>query len=94
MQFLSLPGLITYDKIMSQQLSDLLSERDYNEPPEIQLIKRFVQKAIGITPKVSIRSETYIIMVSSAAAAGSLRPHLSKLQQQLDTSRRLIIRIG
>lgn len=79
---------------MSQLLGDVLTGRNYNEPPEIQQIKKFVLAEIGITPSVSVNTETYIIKLPSAAAAGALRIKLFQLQKQLDDKRRIIIRIG
>ena len=79
---------------MTQKLGDLLSGRDYSEPTDIQLIKNFVFERVGVTPKVSITSESYIVSVSSAAAAGSLRTHVFKLKKQLDSPRRILIRIA
>ncbi len=70
---------------MSQSMGDLLGKRNFAEPPEIKQIKDFVQAEIGITPNVSITIESYVIRVSSAAAAGALRTKLFLLQEQLDT---------
>lgn len=79
---------------MTPLLGDVLSSRNYREPPEIQQIKDFVQNAIGITPSVSITPESYVVQVPSAAAAGALRGHIYQLQKELDAKRRVIIRIG
>lgn len=79
---------------MSQLLGDVLTGRNYSEPPEISQIKEFVLAEIGITPTVSVSTETFIIRVPSASAAGALRGKLFQLEKQLDGKRRLIIRIG
>ena len=79
---------------MSQAMGDILSKRDYAEPPEVQQIRDFVEKAIGVTPRISIGTENYVIQVPSAAAAGALRTQLFQLQNELGTKRRLVIRIG
>jgi hypothetical protein len=79
---------------MATPLGDLLSRRNYEEPPEIKLIKDFVQSAVGITPRVKITPETYVLSLPSAAAAGALRAHLFKLQQELGGNKRILIRIG
>lgn len=79
---------------MSQLLGDVLGKRNYDEPPEIRQIKDFVLSEIGITPAVSVNSETFVIKVPSAAAAGALRTKLFRLQKQLGTKRRVVIRIG
>lgn len=79
---------------MSKSLSDLLADKNYQEPPEIQQIKEFVEAQIGLRPGVAIKTDSYIIKVPSAAAAGALRSSLFKLKEQLQTRKRLIIRIG
>ncbi|MGI9027796.1 MAG: hypothetical protein ACR2FM_03060 [Candidatus Saccharimonadales bacterium] len=79
---------------MSQLLGDVLTGRNYGEPPEIRQIKEFVAAQIGITPAVSVNAETFIIRVPSAAAAGALRTKLFQLQKQVEDKRRIVIRIG
>lgn len=79
---------------MSQLLGDVLTGRNYAEPPEIKQIKEFVFAEIGITPSVSVSSETFVVCVPSAAAAGALRTKLFQLQKQLGAKRRVVIRIG
>jgi hypothetical protein len=79
---------------MTTPLGDLLSRKNYEEPPEIKLIKEFVQSAIGVIPRVKITPETYILTLPSAAGAGALRAHLFKLQQELGGNKRILIRIG
>lgn len=79
---------------MSQAIGDVLQNRNYSEPPEIRLIKEFVLAEIGVTPSVSVNSDTFIVKVPGAAAAGALRTRLFRLQKQLGGKRRVIIRIG
>jgi hypothetical protein len=79
---------------MSDSLGDILNKRQYNEPPEVRMIKKFVNNIVGSEPSVSIRSDSYIIVVSSAAAAGTLRFQTRNLQAELRTQKRIIIRIG
>lgn len=79
---------------MTQSIADMLATRDFSEPPEIKQIKEFVQAAIGITPSVSIKSDAYIVSVSSAAAAGALRGSVHRLQEELGDDKRVVIRIS
>jgi hypothetical protein len=79
---------------MSKSLADLLADKNYQEPPEVRQIKEFVEAEIGLKPGVDINTDSYIIKVPSAAAAGALRSNLFKLKEQLDTEKRLLIRIG
>lgn len=79
---------------MSKSLADLLADKNYQEPPEIRQIKDFVEAEIGLRPRVDIKTDSYIIKVPSAAAAGALRASLFKLKNQLGIDKRLLIRIG
>lgn len=79
---------------MSQLLGDVLGNRNYGEPPEIKQIKEFVETQIGIVPAVSVNSETFVVRVPSAAAAGALRGKIFQLQRQIEGKRRIVIRIG
>lgn len=83
-----------YNKLwMSNSLGDILGKKDFSEPSEIQTIKSFVSDKFGQMPNVKLAETTIIITVSSASLAGALRPELHKLQAQLETKKRLIIRI-
>lgn len=79
---------------MSESISDLLSGRRFNEPPEIKIIQEFVQSRYKVTPVVSIAGEQIVIGVRSAALAGTLRPLLPQIKAVCDTSKRLVIRIS
>ena len=87
-------GLLRYNNIMSSSLSDILGKRESAEPPEITAIKEFVQKNFGKTPAVRLTNNSIMIIVSSAAFAGALRPRLLELQEYAKTDKRLIIRIN
>jgi hypothetical protein len=78
---------------MSTSVGDILSTRRSDEPPEIAVIKQFVREHYDAPCQVILRSDQIIIQVQSAGLAGSLRMKLHKLQNQLDTTRRLSIRI-
>ncbi len=79
---------------MSNSLKDILAKRNAAEPPEIQLIKNFVRSKINSPVSVSISTNQIALWVPSAAAAGSLRMHIYELKNRLETTKRLVIRIG
>jgi hypothetical protein len=79
---------------MSDSLGDILNKKQYNEPPEVRMIKNFVNNIVGAEPSVSMRNDSFIVIVQSAAAAGTLRFHVRNLQAELRTQKRIIIRIG
>jgi hypothetical protein len=79
---------------MSDSLGDLLNKKSYGEPPEFQKIREFVEDAIGMKPRVANKADTYYVTVPSAAAAGALRVHIYRLERELGTNKRVVLRIG
>jgi hypothetical protein len=79
---------------MSTSISDLLKQRPNTEPPEITLIKAFVRDEFDASCTVQMQTNLIIISVASASLAGSLRMRLHELQEQLETKKRLMIRIS
>lgn len=79
---------------MTDSLSDLLKKRGNNEPPEIKIIKQYVQDEVGLIPKVAVSRNGFTITMPNAGAAGTLRLKLFPLQRQLGHDKQLIIRIS
>lgn len=78
---------------MTDSIGDLLDGKRFAEPPEIKLIKDFVEQRFKVTPGVSVSERQIVIGVKSGALAGALRQQLHQLQESLDTDKRLVIRI-
>lgn len=78
---------------MPDSLSDLLKKRDINEPPEVKIIKSFVQNHFQASCQVGVQMNQITISVNSAPLAGALRTRLYELQELCDTKKRLTIRI-
>lgn len=78
---------------MSNSLGDILGKRGLSEPPEIKLIKEFVQKEIDLTPDVRVTKTTFVVSIPSASAANTLRFKLFQLQRSLGHERKIIIKI-
>lgn len=77
-----------------QSLSDIMGSRDFGVPVEVTEIKAYVQRFFSVDVAVAVQERTIVITARSAALAGSLRPHLHKLQKILNTEKKVIIRIG
>ena len=75
-------------------IKDLLRQKDFDKPDEIQQIKDFVKSKFDEEPAVKLTTNNIIITVSSAALAGALRMHLHHLAKDLRTEKKLLIRIG
>ncbi len=79
---------------MTDSLFDILSHRDFSEPPEIAAIKSYIIEHFQSESDVIIREHEIIISVHSASLASTLRFHARKLQQAAGTQKRLILRIS
>ena len=75
-------------------LFNIMGNKDFNIPPEITEIKAYVQRHFKSDVSVAINERSIVITARSAALAGSLQPHLYRLAKQLDTPKKLVIRIG
>jgi len=78
---------------MTDSLSDILAGK-WDEPPEIQIIKRYVQRHFKSAVGVTLHDTQIVINAPGAALAASLRMHLPSLQKELKTDKKLLIRIG
>jgi len=79
---------------MSHSLADILGKQNYDEPPEIGIIKSFIKDSYDSSSQVAVQQSQIIIIVSNAALAGTLRMHLHELKRLCQTKKRLVIRIG
>ncbi len=75
-------------------MNDIMANKDFDQPPEIILIKDFVRKHFQKEVGVSLQAHTITITVASAGLAGALRPLLFELKKELKTDKKLFIRIG
>jgi hypothetical protein len=75
-------------------LSDILSRRDFDMPPEVRAIKDYVRRYYDSDVNVTMQPHAIVIAARSAALIGSLRLNLPKLQAAANTEKRIILRIG
>ena len=75
-------------------LFDILSRKDYDLPPEVVAIKRYIRDEFQSEVEVALRDKDIIITGRSAALMGSLRLHGPKIQKAAGTDKRLVFRIG
>lgn len=71
-----------------------MGDKDFGVPPEVAEIKAYVQRHFKVDVGITMQESAIIITTRSSALAGSLRPHLHRLKKELNTDKRLIIRIG
>lgn len=77
-----------------RSLGDVLSAKNFSEPKEIGVIKKYVKDIFKSDAQVTIHPKQIVISVNSAALAGTLRLHLHELAKLCQTDKRLTIRIG
>lgn len=77
-----------------QSLQDIIGSKNFDTPPEVDIIKTFVRKQFSMDVGVVIQAYSITITTPSAGLAGSLRPMLYKLKQELETDKKIFIRIG
>jgi hypothetical protein len=75
-------------------LSNILSRKDFDVPPEIRAIKEYVRRHYDADVSVTMQAHAIIVAARSAALIGSLRLNLPKLEEAAATDKRIILRIG
>ena len=75
-------------------LHDILSRKDFDEPPEIVAIKKFVEDTFQEEVGVSVREREIIVHVRSASLANALRLKITQMQKAANTTKRVVFRIG
>ncbi len=77
---------------MTDSLFDILSQKDFSEPPETVAIKQYVQGNFQVTVEAVIRGNDIIVTTPSAALTGTLRFQISQLKKVAQTDKRIVFR--
>jgi hypothetical protein len=75
-------------------LHNILSHKDFDEPPEMSSIKKYVQDEFQTTVSVLIRDKDIVIGVPNAALASTLRMRVPDIKRRCQVDKRLTFRIG
>lgn len=75
-------------------LSNILSGKDFDEPPEMASIKKYVQDEFQVSVSVLIRDKDIVIQVPNAALANTLRLRGPDIKRRCQLTKRLTFRIG
>ena len=78
---------------MANSLQELLQNKNYDEPPEIKIIKGFLRTHYSSDCEVTVQPQQIVIAVRGSALAGALRVRLHDLKILCHTDKRLTIRI-
>jgi hypothetical protein len=79
---------------MSDTIGDLLAKRQFEEPPEVKIIKEYIFAHFQADSHVTMQPNQIVISVSNSSLAGALRMKLYELQGLVGLKKRLVIRIG
>jgi hypothetical protein len=74
-------------------LHSILSNKDFDEPPEISSIKKYVQDEFQTAVSVQVREKDIVISVPSAALANTLRLRGPDIKRRCQLDKRLTFRI-
>lgn len=77
-----------------QSLQDIIGNKDFYQPAEIEQIKTFVRKKFSSDVGVTVQNHSITITTTSASLAGSIRSTLHKLKKEIETDKKIFIRIG
>lgn len=75
-------------------LFNILSKKDFDEPPEMTSIKKYVQDEFNIEVGVLVRDKDIIIKVPSAAMATTLRLRGPDIKRRCQLDKRLTFQIA
>ena len=75
-------------------LLNILSNKDFGEPPEMASIKKYVQDEFQTAVTVMVRDHDIVIGVPSAALANTLRLRGPDIKRRCQIDKRLTFRIG
>jgi len=75
-------------------LHNILSQKDFDEPPETAAIKKFVRDEFKTEVSVQVRERDIVVGVPSAALANTLRLRSPEIKRRCQLDKRLTFRIG
>lgn len=75
-------------------IADILRDRDFDVPPEVQAIKAYVKRHYDAEVTVTLSERNIVVSNRSAALIGSLRLNGPELQKAASTERKILFRIG
>ncbi|MDB5175836.1 MAG: hypothetical protein JWM81_694 [Candidatus Saccharibacteria bacterium] len=75
-------------------LFNILANRNFDEPPEVASIKKFVFDNYQTDVSVAVRDKDISITVPSAALASTLRMRLPEMKRRCQIDKKILLRIG
>lgn len=75
-------------------LHTILSNKDFDEPPEMSAIKKYVQDEFKTDVGVQVRDKDIVVTVSSAALANTLRLRGPEIKRRCQLDKKITFRIA
>lgn len=75
-------------------LNSILRRKDFDEPPEMASIKKYVQDEFQTSVGVQVRDRDIVVSVPSAALANTLRLRVPDIRRRCQIDKRLTFRIS
>lgn len=75
-------------------LFSILSGKNFDEPPEIASVKKYVYDEFKSEAGVAVRGDTIVITVASAALVNTLRLRGPEIKRRCQLDKKLVFRIG
>lgn len=75
-------------------LSSILGNKDFDEPPEISSIKKYVKDEFQTDVSVQVRDKDIVVVVPSSALANTLRLRRLEMERRCQLDKKLVFRIG
>ncbi len=75
-------------------LKTILGNYDYTPPPEIDSIKRYIEQEFNTSVTVTLKDQSIIVLVPSAALANTLRLRSPDIKRRCQIKTRLVFRIA
>jgi hypothetical protein len=75
-------------------LFNILGRKDFDEPPEVQSIKKYVKDSFKTEVSVLVREKDIVIIVPSASLANALRLRGPEIKRRCQINKKLLFRIS
>ncbi|MEM6997579.1 MAG: hypothetical protein AAF413_01575 [Patescibacteria group bacterium] len=75
-------------------IKDLLKNKDFDVPSELESLKKYVLENYGYEPYVRVTDHSLSVHMHTAADAGVLRMNYGQVMQRCQLTRKLYIKIS
>lgn len=75
-------------------LADILSRKDFDQPGEIVALKRYILEHFGADVSIAVRGEQLVVSAPSSSLINTLRLHQVDLKRATGTDKKFVFRAG